>query len=114
MKQNEIKRFETEEAIERCDQMLDSMSVNHAIGVGFRDGTMVNGAYIPTFTGMKILLLTCKDALEKQVPKTPVNIQGIPVWGYCPSCGQVVKQLHDHTGCSNCLQRLNWNESEVV
>jgi len=54
------------------------------------------------------------EALKKQIPMKVLQIQGVPVWGYCPECGQVVKQLHDHTGCSNCLQRLTWGESEVA
>lgn len=52
------------------------------------------------------------SALEKQTAKSPLNIQGNPPYGNCPSCGHIVLKHMDVNGCRQCLQRLNWTNLE--
>ena len=49
-------------------------------------------------------------ALQKQIPQKPVQQQGFPRWGYCPSCGKTVTKHSSYVGCTWCLQRLDWSE----
>ena len=72
--------------------------------------TSFSAAHAYTYTA----IATATVALKKQIPMKPLQIQGYPVWGYCPECGQVVSRSKDHIGCSNCLQRLTWDESGVA
>lgn len=53
---------------------------------------------------LEVALLT----VERQIPKQPVSIQGNPVFGYCPNCGEAVLKSGNLVGCKHCLQRLNW------
>jgi hypothetical protein len=55
-------------------------------------------------------LKTVIKALQKQIPDKPLNQQGFPKWGYCPSCGKTVTRSSSPVGCVWCLQRLDWNE----
>ena len=50
------------------------------------------------------------EALEKQIPKKPVEPQGFPRFGYCPSCRKTVTKHSSYVGCTWCLQRLDWSE----
>lgn len=53
----------------------------------------------------------CIPLLEKQIPKQPINEQGIPTWGYCPTCGDAVTKYGSPVGCKNCLQRIDWSKA---
>ena len=60
------------------------------------------------------MLLLCKKALEKQIPKKPILDTIFPSgvkWYLCPTC--------NHNGiekvgcyCHNCGQALDWSDSE--
>lgn len=51
------------------------------------------------------------EAIEKQIPQSPLNKQGNPLWGYCPNCGDVVTRYGSPVGCKNCLQKLDWSRT---
>lgn len=51
-------------------------------------------------------------ALEKQIPKKVVNIQGNPTWGYCPSCNKTIDKSGSPNGCKHCLQRVDWGNED--
>ena len=53
------------------------------------------------------------EALEKQIPKKPLNQSDEydRTYGNCPCCGEmVVDYPDDFRVCSNCGQRLDWSE----
>lgn len=60
------------------------------------------------FVKYRRALNTAVEALERDIAKAPLNIQGNPVYGECPSCGKTVLRYLDSNGCRQCLQRLNW------
>ena len=49
-----------------------------------------------------------KITYENNKKKPVVNIQGIPIWGYCPQCGATISQTSCPVGCKWCLQKLDW------
>lgn len=51
------------------------------------------------------MLLWCKDSLEKQIPKEPVETD----WLYCPSCGKKLNVLEQKNYCANCGQKIDWS-----
>ncbi len=55
-----------------------------------------------------------KSALEKQIPKKPEKRQpvnnGTVVYGYCPICGDAVKNFKAF--CGICGQALDWSDTE--
>ena len=53
------------------------------------------------------------NALNMQVKKKPLNMQGFPRWGYCPNCGKTVTKSSSYVGCTWCLQALDWREDEA-
>lgn len=57
---------------------------------------------------MDLALNMSIKALEKQIPQPVTNQQGIPLWGYCPSCGETVTKSSSPVGCKWCLQRVEW------
>lgn len=55
------------------------------------------------------------EALEKQIPKKPINQseEYDRTYGNCPCCGEmVVDYPDDFRVCSNCGQRLDWSGEE--
>jgi uncharacterized protein with PIN domain len=58
------------------------------------------------------------DALEKQIPKKPIDYR-FP-WSICPNCNGSVylKQIQEHIGneettyCEHCGQALDWGDCE--
>ena len=56
------------------------------------------------------VMLCAEKALLKQIPQKPVQSQGFPRWGYCPSCGKTVTKHSSYVGCTWCLQALDWSE----
>lgn len=60
-----------------------------------------------------ITLNVAIEALEKQIPKKPLNQSDEydRTYGNCPCCGEmVVDYPDDFRVCSNCGQRLDWGE----
>lgn len=51
-----------------------------------------------------------KELKEKATPKKPINQQGFPRFGYCPTCGKTVTKHSSYVGCTWCLQTLDWSE----
>lgn len=58
-------------------------------------------------------------ALEKQIPKKPLNIcTSVVTWGLCPVCKDELNKLGNRPNrvfenqvyCSNCGQALDWSE----
>lgn len=45
---------------------------------------------------------------EKDEQRPVINIQGIPIWGYCPNCGETITKTGCPIGCKWCLQKLDW------
>ena len=53
-------------------------------------------------------------ALEKQIPKKPVNYNSVP-HSRCPICNNSVKvyeDAHEYHYCLYCGQRLDWNDED--
>lgn len=48
-----------------------------------------------------------KQALEKQIPKKPVDYDGKIKVGFCPDCEAVVTSDF----CDNCGQALDWSDN---
>ena len=67
----------------------------------------------PPFTANHAYAYVAIAALQKQIPKQVLDIQGTPTWGRCPSCGTIVRKFHDSKGCGNCLQALNWDKENM-
>lgn len=58
---------------------------------------------------------TAIEALEKQIPKKPLNQseEYDRTYGNCPCCGEmVVDYPDDFRVCSNCGQVIDWGEEE--
>lgn len=59
-------------------------------------------------------------ALEKQIPKKPVDIEVIGTYkdgeiiaiGKCPVCFEHIGSATSKNGCCNCLQALDWSVEE--
>lgn len=63
--------------------------------------------------------MTLKEAVEKQIPKKPLDIcTPVVTWGLCPACkGELNKLgrrpnrvLKNQTYCMDCGQRLKWGD----
>lgn len=101
------------EAIERCDIMLNAISINGA-EKGFANDD--NG--FPDCVVMKSLIRRCKWALKRQIPKKPYHISQVDdndnANVECPECHattdyavNVIKRGH----CWKCGQLLDWSDS---
>lgn len=44
--------------------------------------------------------------------KPVAHQQGMPLWGYCPSCDAKVTKTGSPVGCKWCLQRVIWRDEE--
>ncbi len=109
------------EAIERCDIMLNAISINGA-EKGFANDD--NG--FPDCVVMKSLIRRCKWALKKQIPMKPNKAVG-SLWGIkkevyvCPVCNyylteansiavQIIKKV---TYCETCGQAIDWSDENA-
>ena len=86
-----------------------------------------NTAWLGTDNGIKVYpaISIAVDALEKQVPISPVSIHErnrifkgngefdieVNEWFECPNCGECVP-IEKQGFCYACGQRINWNEVE--
>ena len=57
------------------------------------------------------------DALEKQIPKKPINTVvafGLS-WkmGTCPVCKRLLHSFENNVGCPKCLTLIDWSEGDV-
>ena len=54
------------------------------------------------------------NALEKQIPKKLLDIEGdyTALYGSCPNCKNIVCDNEDYRFCNECGQALDWGESE--
>ena len=100
------------EAIERCDIMLNAISINGA-EKGFANDD--NG--FPDCVVMKSLIRRCKWALKRQIPKRAYHISPVDdndnANVECPECHattdyavNVIKRGH----CWKCGQLLDWSD----
>lgn len=55
------------------------------------------------------MLLMCKDALEKQIPKKP-HKEEFELCETCPVCGWLLECLPNY--CEKCGQALDWSDAE--
>ena len=54
------------------------------------------------------------SALEKQMPKKPLEIEGdyTALYGICPNCKNTICDNEDYKYCNDCGQALDWSDSE--
>lgn len=54
------------------------------------------------------------NALEKQIPKKPLDIEGdyTALYGSCPNCKNIVCDNEDYKFCNECGQALDWGDCE--
>lgn len=55
--------------------------------------------------------LMAREALDKQIPKTPLDIRACPneaKFADCPVCGQVVDEWSPY--CDQCGQAIDWSD----
>lgn len=101
-----------QEAIERCNRLINGMSVNNSTCDAFRD----DEKGYPTFAKMKEFAEECKSALEKQIPKKLKKADiGYTMYG-CPNCDYTdslwsLKKRDKH--CPNCGQALDWGNEDA-
>ena len=57
----------------------------------------------------------CREAVEKQKAKKPIDYDEDLGYFKCPSCGCCIMadEFSDHKYCLNCGQAISWEESEV-
>lgn len=62
----------------------------------------------------KLAIKTAISALEKQIPKKPLDIEGdyTALYGGCPNCKNIVCDNEDYRFCNECGQALDWGDSE--
>lgn len=58
-----------------------------------------------------VALAIAQKALEKQVPKKPLNItaEHDGDYGECPCCGMPVNDFSEMKRCGSCGQALDWH-----
>jgi hypothetical protein len=91
------------QAIDWCEQLTDNL-------------VMVNVDTKKRTLGLQAMQV-CKSALEKQIPKKPIDDR-YP-WCICPVCGGSVylKNVQEHimnletTHCEHCGQALDWSDT---
>lgn len=56
-------------------------------------------------------LAIAQKALEKQIPKKPLDIttEYDGDYGRCPCCGMPVSDFHEMKRCGSCGQALDWH-----
>lgn len=104
--------MDEQEALERCDMLINGFSINNSMYEAFKDNE--NG--YPTFNKMKEFTEVCKDALKKQIAKKPIIKQWCPA--ICPCCGcDLSESIGDgyykhYTSLKfcECGQKLDWSE----
>ena len=59
-------------------------------------------------------ILTIMEALEKQIPKKPIDktLEYDGYYGRCPDCNRVIYDYKDRNRCYNCGQSLDWSDKE--
>lgn len=57
------------------------------------------------------MLLLCKETLEKQIAKKPLDKtqEYDGEYGLCPCCEQIVADYKEYKRCSECGQALDWS-----
>ena len=61
-----------------------------------------------------IAIDTAIEALEKQIPKTPISL-GEDIdrdVGQCPNCKEIIDTYEDYKYCSDCGQAIDWRDEE--
>lgn len=55
-----------------------------------------------------------KAALEKQIPKKPLNRfdEYNGEYGYCPCCNHILTDFKNFHRCTKCGQALDWSDTE--
>ena len=90
------------EAIERIDEVLHSEY--------YYDETLGYQLTSDDFEWLE----KAKQALEKQVPKKPLDKEQEydGEFGLCPNCKKVVSDFREFKICYNCGQALDWSDTE--
>lgn len=67
-----------------------------------------------TFIGDLELKVALTRAVEKQIPKKPVNktLEYDGYYGYCPCCNHVLSDYREYKRCYSCGQALDWSDTE--
>lgn len=57
---------------------------------------------------------TAIEALEKQIPKKPINKENNYQRnvGLCPCCKEIIDDWEDYKYCGECGQAIDWREEE--
>lgn len=57
---------------------------------------------------------TAKSAIEKQIPKKPLDIEKDydGDYGKCPNCEKMLLDFEDYKYCKHCGQALDWSDAE--
>lgn len=102
-----------QEAIERCNRLINGMSVNNSTCDAFRD----EEKGYPTFKKMIEFAEECKSALEKQIAKKPLPIitdLNEFICMICPTCQQTSVEVDD-SYCRKCGQKLllDWGKEDA-
>lgn len=67
------------------------------------------------------MLMVCKEALEKQIPRKPIDVcTPVVTWGLCPICKGELNKLGNQPNrvfkstkyCPDCGQALDWSGTE--
>ena len=85
------------EFVEKYDDFIAEEIAREARAAGISDCTVLN---------KKAIL----EAIEKHIPKKPVDLKQCGLYGRCAVCGKVV-----HVGeryCDQCGQKLDWGEED--
>lgn len=81
-------------------QMIDDYET--AVAAEIASAARAAGVSDVTVLNKKAIL----EALQKQIPKKPVNLAKSELYGKCAVCGNVVCVVHRH--CDQCGQALDW------
>lgn len=74
----------------------------------------INAICSPKATKFKEAVEVAKKALEKQIPKKPLDktLEYDGYYGLCPCCNKVVGESKDFSRCWYCGQALDWSDTE--
>lgn len=75
--------------------------------LNYLDNVQVDMKSIESMCDTSSFIETCKNALEKQIPKKPIYEEANKAW-YCGECKRVVWVVQKH--CEHCGQAIDWSD----
>lgn len=72
----------------------------------------IAGCHILRDRQLKAVCEESINALEKQIPKKPIDktLEYDGYYGKCPDCKKVIYDYKDRNRCYNCGQALDWRD----